>query len=292
MKKKRLLLLVPVLLLAACNGKGDSKYVNSYEMPYKEVIIPEAKEITEEQARSLTSELVTEYNWYKNGKRIPEGRYDYNFHCEKYSMYQKEGDIGYTKDSYVQDFKHSGTTEMYFLEKNNYDRNQIDTTLIHKHTEKYGHVIYINKYDPDFLNNDIYALTEKHKAFSAGSMLVSIRYYAEDRMVEAYNSLADYNKFFEFVNDNPNQDVKYYSRGKGSVIMECKSTIPAPTGIKNVSSTERYFKMEFFENLLVNYEYTEKAQSEILKHDLLTLTYERPEIELPEYWVNNVVHHL
>ena len=117
-------------------------------------------------------------------------------------------------------------------------------------------------------------------------MSVTIAHFSTRRVAEAYNTVSDYNKFFNLVNNaDYNHTVKYASRGKGSVIMETTSTAINPTvTINDIPISKVKYKIEFFENFLMNYEYVAYNGETIVKNDTLSVTYERPEIELPEKW--------
>ena len=160
-----------------------------------------------------------------------------------------------------------------------------DTILIHKQTNDYGNVLFVEKKDKDLDEYFIISSTEKETGFSAGSMSVAFKYLANRRMTEYYNRFADYNKFFEFLeDDNFEHTTKFASRGNGSVILETTSTAKSPVEIDGSSIDKVTYKMEYFENLLVDYEYQACSGTTVVKQESLSLTYERPEVELPSYW--------
>ena len=67
--------------------------------------------------------------------------------------------------------------------------------------------------------------------------------------------------------------------------METTSTAINPTvKINDIPISKVKYKIEFFENFLMNYEYVAYNGETTVKNDTLSVTYERPEIELPEKW--------
>ena len=281
---KKTLLLIPALLLVACNNQTPKYDITSLK-PAEEVIIPEAKVIDEEQARSLTADLVVTY---RDSSSDSIRRKDFEFKYSSRELTKIENDSYYNKTS-LMNFRVRGATERYFSETKDamFVLSSIpDTLLIHKQTKKYGNVMYVSKEDPDLDHHYTLVYTEKYSPFSAGSMSVTIAHFSTRRVAEAYNTVSDYNKFFNFVNNaDYNHTVKYASRGKGSVIMETTSTAINPTlTINDIPISKVKYKIEFFENFLMNYEYVAYNGETIVKNDTLSVTYERPEIELPEKW--------
>ena len=283
--KKLLLLLSSALLLAACNSSPADNFAIHDLYPYVEVTYPEAKEITEEQALALTANFAVTYDRYEKDSRIQ--RNDYTFHYESHDSFKKV-DNEYRPDvNHVLECRTRGGIEKYIYEKNDDLWNEIDTLVIHKQTDDYGNVMFISKEDPDLRDHYIEVITEKYFPFYAGSKSVTIRRFADERIAYAYNLVSDYNLFFGFVkNENFTHTVKYYSRGEGSVIMEATSKVVGSYEVNGYEVANVKYKMEFFENLLVGYEYQAYINELVAKKETLSLTYERPEIELPAYWIN------
>ena len=282
--KKVLLLLTSSLLLVACNKtpKFDLQTIK----PFVPVEIPEAHDINKESAQESTNSLVTDfYNVDKNA-RVKNG--DFVFHVETKELVKiKEDRAPYSKTHFI-DYKNIDNAEMSFIE----DEDEYfsagglyDTILVHKQTNDYGNVLFVEKKDKDLDEYFIISYTEKETGFSAGSMSVAFKYLANRRMNEYYNRFADYNKFFEFLeDDNFEHTTKFASRGNGSVILETTSTAKSPVEIDGSSIDKVTYKMEYFENLLVDYEYQACSGTTVVKQESLSLTYERPEVELPSYW--------
>lgn len=282
--KKVFLLLTSSLLLVACNKtpKFDLQTIK----PFVPVEIPEAHDINKESAQESTNSLVTDfYNVDKNA-RVKNG--DFVFHVEtKELVKNKEDRAPYSKTHFI-DYKNIDNAEMSFIE----DEDEYfsvgglyDTLLVHKQTNDYGNVLFVEKKDKDLDEYFIISYTEKETGFSAGSMSVAFKYLANRRMTEYYNRFADYNKFFEFLeDDNFEHTTKFASRGNGSVILETTSTAKSPVEIDGSSIDKVTYKMEYFENLLVDYEYQACSGTTVVKQESLSLTYERPEVELPSYW--------
>ena len=283
--KKIMLFLASSLLLVACNSTKrhfDLKNIGSF-VP---VEIPEAHDINKESAQESTNSLVTDFYNVDKDARVNNG--DFVFHVEtKELIKNKEGRAPYSKTHFI-DYKNIDNAEMSFIE----DEDEYfsvgglyDTILVHKQTNDYGNVLFVEKKDKDLDEYFIISYTEKETGFSAGSMSVAFEYLAKRRMTEYYNRFADYNKFFEFLeDDNFEHTTKFASRGKGSVILEATSTAKSPVEIDGSSINKVTYKMEYFENLLVGHEYKAFSNSQVVKSETLSLTYERPEIELPDYW--------
>ncbi len=282
--KKILLLLTSSLLLVACNKtpKFDLKTIK----PFVPVEIPEAHDINKESAQESTNSLVTDFYNVDKDARVKKG--DFVFHVEtKELVKNKEGQAPYSKTHFI-DYKNIDNAEMSFIE----DEDEYfsvgglyDTILVHKQTNDYGNVLFVEKKDKDLDEYFIISYTEKETGFSAGSMSVAFKYLAERRMTEYYNRFADYNKFFEILEDDSfEHTTKFASRGNGSVILETTSTAKSPVEIDGSSIDKVTYKMEYFENLLVDYEYQACSGTTVVKQESLSLTYERPEVELPSYW--------
>ena len=282
--KKVLLLLTSSLLLVACNKtpKFDLQTIK----PFVPVEIPEAHDINKESAQESTKSLVTDFYNVDKDARVKNG--DFVFHVEtKELVKNKEDRAPYSKTHFI-DYKNIDNVEMSFIE----DEDEYfsvgglyDTILIHKQTNDYGNVLFVEKKDKDLDEYFIISYTEKETGFSAGSMSVAFKYLANRRMTEYYNRFADYNKFFEFLeDDNFEHTTKFASRGNGSVILETTSTAKSPVEIDGSSIDKVTYKMEYFENLLVDYEYQACSGTTVVKQESLSLTYERPEVELPSYW--------
>lgn len=282
--KKVLLLLTSSLLLVACNKtpKFDLQTIK----PFVPVEIPEAHDINKESAQESTNSLVTDFYNVDKDARVKNG--DFVFHVEtKELVKNKEGQAPYSKTHFI-DYKNIDNVEMSFIE----DEDEYfsvgglyDTILVHKQTNDYGNVLFVEKKDKDLDEYFIISYTEKETGFSAGSMSVAFKYLANRRMTEYYNRFADYNKFFEFLeDDNFEHTTKFASRGNGSVILETTSTAKSPVEIDGSSIDKVTYKMEYFENLLVDYEYQACSGTTVVKQESLSLTYERPEVELPSYW--------
>ena len=252
-----MLLLASSLLLVSC-GSNKVKYALQTIKPFVPVEIPEAHDIDKETARSLTDGLIVEYDRWDSKKCLKRGDFVFRGQTKEYFYDQKEKRT--TVDTYDIEYKNIDDIERYFTERDNNIGARLDTLLIHKQTNDYGNVLFISKNDIDLDALYTIAYTEKETAFSAGSMSVSFKRYIEVAMGNYYNRFSDYNKFFEFIeDDNFNHTVKYASRGKGSLILETTS-------------------------FLVGYEYQALSNSQAAKYESLSLTYERPEIELPDYW--------
>lgn len=282
--KKILLLLTSSLLLVACNKtpKFDLQTIK----PFVPVEIPEAHDINKESAQESTNSLVTDFYNVDKDARVKNG--DFVFHVEtKELVKNKEDRAPYSKTHFI-DYKNIDNVEMSFIE----DEDEYfsvgglyDTILVHKQTNDYGNVLFVEKKDKDLDEYFIISYTEKETGFSAGSMSVAFKYLANRRMNEYYNRFADYNKFFEFLeDDNFEHTTKFASRGNGSVILETTSTAKSPVEIDGSSIDKVTYKMEYFENLLVGYEYQACSGTTVVKQESLSLTYERPEVELPSYW--------
>lgn len=282
--KKILLLLTSSLLLVACNKtpKFDLKTIK----PFVPVEIPEAHDINKESAQESTNSLITDFYNVDKDARVKKG--DFVFHVEtKELVKNKEGQAPYSKTHFI-DYKNIDNAEMSFIE----DEDEYfsvgglyDTILVHKQTNDYGNVLFVEKKDKDLDEYFIISYTEKETGFSAGSMSVAFKYLAERRMTEYYNRFADHNKFFEFLeDDNFEHTTKFASRGNRSVILETTSTAKSPVEIDGSSIDKVTYKMEYFENLLVGYEYQVCSGTTVVKQESLSLTYERPEVELPSYW--------
>ncbi len=282
--KKVLLLLASSLLLVACNKtpKFDLQTIK----PFVPVEIPEAYDINKESAQESTNSLVTDFYNLDKDARVKNG--DFVFHVEtKELVKNKEDQVPYSKTHFI-DYKNIDNAEMSFIE----DEDEYfsvgglyDTILVHKQTNDYGNVLFVEKKDKDLDEYFIISYTEKETGFSAGSMSVAFKYLANRRMSEYYNRFADYNKFFEFLeDDNFEHATKFASRGNGSVILETTSTAKSPVEIDGFSIDKVTYKMEYFENLLVDYEYQACSGTTVVKQESLSLTYERPEVELPSYW--------
>ncbi len=282
--KKILLLLTSSLLLVACNKtpKFDLKTIK----PFVPVEIPEAHDINKESAQESTNSLVTDFYNVDKDARVKKG--DFVFHVEtKELVKNKEDQAPYSKTHFI-DYKNIDNAEMSFIE----DEDEYfsvgglyDTILVHKQTNDYGNVLFVEKKDKDLDEYFIISYTEKETGFSAGSMSVAFKYLAERRMTEYYNRFADYNKFFEILEDDSfEHTTKFASRGNGSVILETTSTAKSPVEIDGSSIDKVTYKMEYFENLLVDYEYQACSGTTVVKQESLSLTYERPEVELPSYW--------
>ncbi len=282
--KKILLLLTSSLLLVACNKtpKFDLQTIK----PFVPVEIPEAHDINKESAQESTNSLVTDFYNVDKDARVKNG--DFVFHVEtKELVKNKEGQAPYSKTHFI-DYKNIDNAEMSFIE----DEDEYfsvgglyDTILVHKQTNDYGNVLFVEKKDKDLDEYFIISYTEKETGFSAGSMSVAFKYLANRRMTEYYNRFADYNKFFEFLEDDSfEHTTKFASRGNGSVILETTSTAKSPVEIDGSSIDKVTYKMEYFENLLVGYEYQACSGTTVVKQESLSLTYERPEVELPSYW--------
>lgn len=280
--KKIMLLLASSLLLVSC-GSNKVKYALQTIKPFVPVEIPEAHDIDKETARSLTDGLIVEYDRWDSKKCLKRGDFVFRGQTKEYFYDQKEKRT--TVDTYDIEYKNIDDIERYFTERDNNIGARLDTLLIHKQTNDYGNVLFISKNDIDLDALYTIAYTEKETAFSAGSMSVSFKRYIEVAMGNYYNRFSDYNKFFEFIeDDNFNHTVKYASRGKGSLILETTSVAKSPINMNNIAVSEIKYKMEFFGNFLVGYEYQALSNSQAAKYESLSLTYERPEIELPDYW--------
>ena len=92
---KKSLLLIPALLLVACNNQTPKYDITSLK-PAEEVIIPEAKVIDEEQARSLTDDLVVTYEDYSSSSIRRE---DFEFKYSSRELTKLENDSYYNKTS-------------------------------------------------------------------------------------------------------------------------------------------------------------------------------------------------
>ena len=282
--KKVLLLLTSSLLLVACNKtpKFDLQTIK----PFVPVEIPEAHDINKESAQESTNSLVTDFYNVDKDARVKNG--DFVFHVEtKELVKNKEDRAPYSKTHFI-DYKNIDNVEMSFIE----DEDEYfsvgglyDTILVHKQTNDYGNVLFVEKKDKDLDEYFIISYTEKETGFSAGSMSVAFKYLANRRMNEYYNRFADYNKFFEFLEDDSfEHTTKFASRGNGSVILETTSTAKSPVEIDGSSIDKVTYKLEYFEKLLVDYEYQACSGTTVVKQESLSLTYERPEVELPSYW--------
>ena len=283
--KKFLLLLSSTLLLVACNSSPADKYALDKIWTYKEVTYPEAKEITEEQAKDLAKGCIVHYDRWSSSSSIQ--RYDYTFHYENSELRLSSESNYPTQKIHSLTYKERGNIEVEFIEQNNDVRNdKIDTHLVHKQTNDYGNVMLVRKVDPDFRERYTLVYSEKYSAFSAGSMSVIIRSYADERLGLAYDTVSNYEQFFDFIqDDNFNHDVKYSSRGNDSVIMETTSKATGTSTLNGYRVSDVTYKMEFFENLLVGYEFTATTSSgTVIKKETVSLSYKRPEIELPSYW--------
>lgn len=288
--KKIILLLVPALSLVACNDQNP-KYDIRELAPYKEVIFPDAKDITEGEALSLTSNLVTEYDFSSDKSSIQ--RDDYEFKYEIYELLKIQENLQSTRTRrFSTNYRLKGATETYFREGYHLltPLNVLgDTVLIHKQTKKYGNVTYIKKRDRDL--DYLYTLvnTEKYTPYTTGSMMATISIYSHQKMEETYNSNLHYEEFFEFIKDtNFTHSVKYASRGKGSLIMETTSTAINPGKVNDLPCSKVTIQMEYFENILMNYEYIAYDGETIIKNEKLSISYERPEIEFPSGWENRI----
>ena len=280
--KKIMLLLASSLLLVSC-GSNKVKYDLQTIKPFVPVEIPEAHDIDKETARSLTDGLIVEYDRWDSKKCLKRGDYVFRGQTKEYFYDQKEQRT--SVETYDIEYKNIDDIERYFAERDNNIGARLDTLLIHKQTDDYGNVLFISKNDIDLDARYTIAYTEKETPFNAGSMSVSFKRYMEVAMGNYYNRFSDYNNFFNFIlDDNFNHTVKYASRGKGSLILETASVAKNPININNIAVNEIKYKMEFFGNFLVGYEYQALSNSQAIKYESLSLTYERPEIELPDYW--------
>ena len=280
--EKIMLLLASSLLLVSC-GSNKVKYALQTIKPFVPIEIPEAHDIDKETAHSLTDGLIVEYDRWDSKKCLKRGDFVFRGQTKEYFYDQKEQRT--TVDTYDIEYKNIDDIERYFTERDNNIGARLDTLLIHKQTDDYGNVLFISKNDIDLDARYTIAYTEKETAFNAGSMSVSFKRYMEVAMGNYYNRFSDYNKFFEFIeDDNFNHTVKYASRGKGSLILETTSVAKSPINMNNIAVSEIKYKMEFFGSFLVGYEYQALSNSQAAKYESLSLTYERPEIELPDYW--------
>ena len=283
--KKIMLLLASSLLLVACNSTKhhfDLQNIGSF-VP---VEIPDAHDINKESAQESTSNLITDFYNVDKDARVKKG--DFVFHVETKEAVESEQYQSTYSKTHLIDYKNIDNVEMSFIEdEDEYFSTSglYDTILVHKQTNDYGNVLFVEKKDKDLDEYFIISYTEKETGFSAGSMSVSFEHLAKRRMTDYYNRFANYNKFFEFLeDDNFEHTTKFASRGKESLILETTSTAKSPVEIDGSSINKVIYKMEYFENLLVGYEYQASLNEKYVKHDTLSLTYERPEVELPSYW--------
>ena len=146
--KKVLLLLTSSLLLVACNKtpKFDLQTIK----PFVPVEIPEAHNINKESAQEATNSLVTDFYNVDKDARVKNG--DFVFHVEtKELVKNKEGQAPYSKTHFI-DYKNIDNAEMSFIE----DEDEYfsvgglyDTILVHKQTNDYGNVLFVEKKDKD-----------------------------------------------------------------------------------------------------------------------------------------------
>ena len=282
---KKILLLTSSLLLAACDP--SSKYSLETIKPYTPVEIPEAHEISKEVAFSSITKLIKSLKYYDTA--YPSSKGDFVFRGETINFVYNATEERTTQNIYSIEYKNIDNIEISFQELNNDLDNQIDTLIIHKQTDDYGNVLFAHKIDPDLRNSYTIACTEKNHAFEAGINSVVYRRFAMERICDYYNRFADYDKFIEFIeDDNYKHTIKYATRGEGSVILETTSTPNSSTTINGFNVSKVEFKMEYFRNFLVGYEFEVSSDSNVIKHETLSLIYERPTIELPDYWKGHI----
>ena len=160
--KKVLLLLTSSLLLVACNKtpKFDLQTIK----PFVPVEIPEAHQISKEEALTSTTGYIQAYDYFGKDYRFAYG--DFVFHGETRNLIYDSIEQRTSIEKYLIDYRNINNIELSFTEQSNNLFNEVDTLLVHKQTKDYGNVLFVNKIDPDFREHYIIAYTEKETPFS------------------------------------------------------------------------------------------------------------------------------